>query len=224
MKKAVMIGLCLVVIGFSTLANAGSLAVPVVDTGAPGNTWGTIFVGGGGQDGEISQWLSGRFTLNQAYDIYEMQGYLNVNVQGDIRIAIYSDSIGGPADTPLFSNTFLSRDSGFYGWQGTIGYAGHLDPGTYWISFEAPDNSLFQGGMGMESLSSPVMDAEAYKANMGTGLGWSGWDVAAQNSGYGLGVYARIYGTPVPLPGAFWLLGTGIAGLAAVRKKYTAQA
>ncbi|MBU0965664.1 MAG: VPLPA-CTERM sorting domain-containing protein [Proteobacteria bacterium] len=213
MKRASFIIIFWAVLGFSTVASAAL----VVDTGAPTNSWPAVLITGWGQDDFIiSQWLAGQFTLKQGYDIDEMQGYLGVNVAGEVRITIYSDSQGQP-DTSIFSKTFMSESDQFYGWQGTSGYAGRLDAGTYWIAFEVPVDSPFQGGMGTTGLSSPVMAAEAVNVNM-AGVGWSGWWVVPQDSG--LGVYARIYGNPVPVPGAVWLLGTGLAGLAAVRKKF----
>lgn len=220
MRKFIVL-LCAMSLALGIAANAN--AALIVDTGPPTNGWGALYVGGWGQESEISQWLAGRFTLEQGYDIYEMQGYLSVNVTGEVLVAIYSDNQGRP-DTTLFSKTFMSESDQYpyyYGWQGTSGYAGHLDAGTYWIAFGAPDGSLFQGGMGMNGLFSPVMAAEALKVNMGTGLGWSDWFVVPEGAeDSGLGVYARIYGNPVPLPGAFWLLGTGLAGLSAVRRKF----
>jgi hypothetical protein len=213
MKRASFIIIFWAVLGFSTVANAAL----VVDTGAPTNSWPTSFVGGWGQDDMLSQWLAGQFTLTQGYDIYEMQGYLGVNVAGNVLVTIYSDTQGHPG-TSIFSKTFMSESDQFYGWQGTFGYAGRLDAGTYWIAFEVPVGSPFQGGMGSSGLSSPVMAAEALNVNMGGEAGWSGWWVVPEDSG--LGVYARIYGNPVPVPGAVWLLGTGLAGLAALRKKF----
>ncbi|MBU1194160.1 MAG: VPLPA-CTERM sorting domain-containing protein [Proteobacteria bacterium] len=218
MKRVLFFCVFLIVLGFSNLASA----VLVVDTGAPDNIWPSSFVGGYGQAGNTSQWLAGQFTLDKGYDIYEMQGYLAVNVQGEVLITIYEDSNGRPGDF-VFSKTFMSEDgnSSFYGWQGTSGYAGHLDAGTYWIAFGAPDNSIFEGGMGTSNLISPIMDAEAYRANMGGELGWSDWQVAPLDyPDFGFGVYARIEGSPVPVPGAIWLLGSGIIGLAGLRRKY----
>jgi hypothetical protein len=216
MKKLFLISFFLVVLGFSTFANAAL----IIDTGAPTNGWGTSYVGGWGEDGKISQWLAGKFTLDKEYDIYAMQGYMSVNVQGDVRIAIYSDNAGKPG-TSLFNKTFMSETDQypyFYGWQGTSGYAGHLNAGIYWIAFEVPDGSPFQGGMGSSGLTSPVMTAEEYKAKMATSLVWSDWGVIPQNSG--LGIYARIYGNPVPIPGAFWLFAPGLAGLAVLRRRF----
>lgn len=190
-------------------------AALIVDTGAPTNTWGAWSVVGWGESGKTSQWLAGQFTLKQTYDIYAMQGYLSVNVQDDVRITIYNDNQGTPGAS-LFSKTFMSQTDqypNFYGWQGTSGYAGRLDAGTYWIAFEVPTGSSFEGGMG-NSAYSPVMAVEATKTNMGGDLGWSNWVVYPD---YGPGVYARIEGSPVPLPGAFWLLGPGLVGLAAIR-------
>ena len=203
-------------LGLPTSARADSLNV---DAGPPSNTWPAYFVGGWGQDGFISQSLAGRFTLDQGCDIQAMQGYLSVNVTGEVLITIYSDNQGRP-DAPLFSKTFMSETDQypyFYGWQGSTGYSGHLDAGTYWIAFGAPDGSVFQVGMGTSPLTAPVMAAEATRANMGTGLGWSNWWVAPQDTG--LGVYARIYAA-VPEPGswALWIAGLGLMATAVRRK------
>jgi hypothetical protein len=200
-----MVLLCAVSLAICMAANAN--AALVVDTGPPANKWGTCYVGGG----QTSQWLAGQFTITQGHDIYAMQGYLSVNVADYVLATIYSDNQGLPG-TALFSKTFMSQSANFYGWQGTSGYAGHLDEGTYWIAFSEAPGSLFQGGMGASDLTSPVMAAEALNYNQ------TGWWLVPQDSG--LGVYARIYDTPVPLPGAFWLLGSGLAGLAAARRRF----
>jgi hypothetical protein len=211
LKKFLLL-FCALSLALGITANAN--AALIVDTGPPSNNWGAYYVGGG----QTSQWLAGQFTLAQGYDIYAMQGYLGVNVAGEVQVTIYSDNQGRP-DTALFGKTFMSESDQppyFYGWQGTSGYAGHLDAGTYWIAFGEAPGSSFQGSMGTSPLTSPVMAAEAY--NYYNGQSWSGWWVAPQGSG--LGVYARIYGNPVPLPGAFWLLGPGLVGLAAIRRRF----
>ena len=206
-------------LGFACTAQAALL----VDSGEPTNEWPSLFVGGYGQAGFISQMLAGRFTLNGAHDIYAMQGFLAVNRQGLIEISILSDDAGRPG-APLFSQSFLSATDQFpyyYGWQGSTGFAGHLSAGSYWIAFGAPQGSTFEGGMGSSDLSAPVMQAEATRANMGGDLGWSNWFVTPLDAGpnVGLGVYARIYGNPVPIPAPAWLLGGGLAALVAMRRQ-----
>ena len=198
-------------------------AALLVDTGEPDNVWPSLFVGGYGQAGQISQALAGRFTLNGTHDIYSMQGYLAVNVQGLVQVSILADVDGRPGDT-LMSGTFMSASDQypyFYGWQGTTGVAGRLDAGNYWIAFGAALDSPFQGGMGRTGLAAPVMQAEATMANMGSGLGWSSWFVVPLDSGpdTGLGVYARIYGNPVPVPAAAWMLAGAIVTLAGAARR-----
>lgn len=192
-------------------------AALLFDSGEPGNEWPSLFIGGYGQEGHISQALAGRFTLNGTYDIRAMQGFLAVNAQGLVQISILSDINGRPGDT-LLSGIFMSASDTFpyfYGWQGTSGLAGRLDAGNYWIAFGAPLDSTFEGGMGRADLTAPVMQAEASMTNMGSGLGWSDWFVVPLDSGpgTGFGIYARIYGDPVPVPAALWLLLGGVATL-----------
>jgi hypothetical protein len=148
-----------------------------------------------------------------------MQGYLGVNVTGEVLITIHSDNQGQPG-AELFSKTFTSETDQFpyfYGWQGTTGYSGHLDAGTYWIALGAPDGSVFEGGMGTNNLTAPVMAGEATRANMGTGSGWSNWSVVPQDAG--LGVCARIYAAvPEPASWALWIAGLDLMGTVARRK------
>ena len=208
MKKFLLL-FCAMSLALGIAANAN--AALIVDTGPPANQNGAYLVGV--NSGGTSQWLAGQFTLAQGHDIYAMQGYLETNAAADqALVTIYSDNAGSPG-TALISKTFMSQPLGIYGWQGTSGYAGHLDPGTYWIAFGEAQGSLFYGGMGTNNLGSPVMDAEAWAVD------YAGWNLTG--SSFGLGVYARIYDTAaVPLPGAFWLLSPGLVGLAAIRRRF----
>ena len=195
----------------------------LIDSGEPGNEWPSLFVGGYGQPGHISQVLAGRFVLDGQYDIQSMQGYLAVNLQGLVQISILVDVNGRPGRT-LLSKTFMSETDQypyFYGWQGTSGFAGRLNGGAYWIAFSAAPDSPFQGGMGRADLNAPVMQSEASMVNMGGELGWSNWTVIPLDLGAatGLGIYARIYGDPVPLPAALWLLAAGSVSLLGTRRR-----
>jgi len=194
MRKLLMIfgvlGLCLAMAG-------GAGATFILDTGPNPSTSYFYALGSG-------QWLAGEFTTTQAWQVGAMQGYiLGINA-GEVDVGIYTNQSGLPG-TPLFTKPFQGNYTGLnYAWQGSTGYAGNLAAGTYWIAFTVPTSSAFSGGMGYTPPPSP-MSPEAYHLTS-TGM-WKNYE---------LDLGARI--EAVPVPGAIWLLGSGLLGLAGWRR------
>ncbi len=155
-----------------------------------------------------AQWLAGKFTTTQAWNFGAMQGDIETIAAGLVNITIYSGDGSAPG-TALFTKSFMSEPAGWTDWQGTTGYAGTLPAGDYWISFEVPGSSTFVGGMGWVTPPASPMALEAY--NDFDGTGWNN---------YPLYLSARIEGFPVPVPGAVWLLSSGLIGLAGWKRKF----
>jgi hypothetical protein len=196
--KVIVSLVCVLMLSLFMAGTSG--ATYIVDTGTPSN-------GAIKWQLSTSQCLAGQFTLSSGENIGEMQGWIATAYSaGTMNVSIYSDASGLPGALQ-FTNSFVSQPKGFSGWQGTSGYSGYLKPGTYWIAFEPV---TFWGGMGTNpaNLASPLsLEAFTYQGT---------WNVYP--SGLGLGV--RIEGSPAPLPGALLLLGPGLVGLAAVRRRF----
>jgi probable HAF family extracellular repeat protein len=109
-----------------------------------------------------TQWLAGKFTTTQAWNVGAMRGDISTIAAGAVNVTIYTDASNLPG-TPVFTKTFQSQPAGFKGWQGTNGFAGILAAGSYWIAFEVPASSTFDGDYG--GLTPPLspMSPEAGK-------------------------------------------------------------
>jgi hypothetical protein len=205
MRKLLII-LSLLAVALSMASVAG--ADLIVDTGPNANYFYPLGMFAPGQ------WYAGEFTTTQAWNIGAMQGDIRTIYAGEVAITIYNNN-GGLPGTALFTQTFQSEPDSFEGWQGTTGSAGTLPAGIYWIAFEVPAGSDFYGGFGGQDLRAdpPIplptnpMSLEAYSLDSG-----ATWTNAQLN------LTARIEGSPVPVPGAFWLLGSGLVGLAGLRR------
>jgi hypothetical protein len=161
------------------------------------------------------QWVAGKFTTNQAWNVGAMEGYIRTINAGNVDVVIYAYNGTGttPEGSPLISKTFTSQPAGFKGWQGTTGFAGALAAGDYWIAFQVSDDSTFQGAIGdWVSVPNPL-SSEAYTSN---GV----WLLASEYNLDGRPLYlgVRIEESLVPVPGALWLLGSGLVGLVGWRK------
>jgi hypothetical protein len=164
-------------------------------------------------------WFAGKFTTSQTWNVGAMEGYIRTFTADMVAVSIYTYSGDGtvPAGTPLFTKTFQSQPTGSVGWQGTTGFAGTLAAGSYWIAFEVRDGSTFYGSMGAYAAPpNGAMSPEAYTSN-------GEWLFAPNNLDENIPVpplylSVRIAESQVPVPGALWLLGSGLVGLVGWRK------
>ena len=113
----------------------------------------------------------------------------------------------------LLSESFLSSAPGQETWQGPAPFSLLLTAGSYWLCFEVPATSIFFGTM-KDNAVYPLADAE-YAYSPGTGTYFS----YLPNMGTGFRVYGDA--APVPVPGAVWLMGSGLVGLIGLRRKFS---
>jgi hypothetical protein len=189
-KVAIFRQLLLITIILLTIQNAH--AALLIDTGQ----------GSGGQNLlDPTQYLAAEFTLNQAYQITAVQGWIHIYTTGAVNYKIYSDGGNVPGTTQIYSTQYtipaLSDN-----WYGPSGLTWELSAGTYWLSFE-PISGLFS------SKNSPTYPLSNYAYfNSTLGPSWT------EGSSFGV----RIYAEPVPIPAAVWLLGSGLIGLIGIRR------
>jgi len=207
--RKLLLSLSILSLCLSLAGVAGAVTYNVLNTGNNGLNPEKWFYDVDGSNG-----YAGKFTTTQTWKIEDMQGYFDTTITGGtnhhggvVNINIYTYDPNLPATTLgtfLFGIFFTAADA-TKGWQGTTGYAGTLPAGSYWISFEIPSGSTFYGKIGSTAAQPDPMLDEAYH--------WGKW-----NRDLTPDLSARIAGLPVPLPGAVWLLGSGLLGLVGWRR------
>jgi hypothetical protein len=165
-----------------------------------------------------TQWVAGRFTTDQLWNVGAMQGDIKTNHAGMVNVTIYTNGNNNLPGTALFTKSFQSEPDGFKGWQGTTGFAGTLAAGTYWIAFEP---STFQGGIGGYSWSAKTIPPSPMTLEAVNFVDGAGWRERSGDNRLFPGV--RIESSPVPVPGAVLLLGSGLLRLANYRRRKLAS-
>jgi hypothetical protein len=200
--KTALIGAALSAI---LLAPGMASASFILDTGAPTSTT-------GGSELTNTEWFAAEFTLSNTESISSLSAYLAPLDSTAYQYDIYSGT--GFTTTRATSLVALDQVSATFtttGWNTTNTSGITLGPGTYWVALEITA-SAGRGGTGLDlpstgiSTTSGTAPAQAFAYYSTTG-----GSTFATSSTAAFGI--QIAATPVPLPGAAWLLGSAVAGL-----------
>lgn len=180
----------------------------IVDTGPgpsglPGNLW--AFNGG--------DKFAGQFVLSENTSITAIQGWMGtfVNSSGlDFDVHVYSDTNGLPGPSLFSGSTSAAAPTNVpageqvgFDWNGLSNLNWNLAAGTYWVTFE-----------GTNPLQSALIPGPSTNP-----LAHYAWNSAVTNNTWTTADYLklgiRIDGipSPVPVPSAIWLFGSGLLGL-----------
>jgi hypothetical protein len=140
------------------LAAGNAYAFSIVDSG-PGRD-----SGGSNLDYDYThQWLAQQFTLDQAYRVTSVEGWIGAWIPGTVMLALYTDTPLGPGNE-LFASSF-NVDTRLNAWHGVSGLAWDLSAGSYWAAFEVRDGQSMRGYIGGEPLY--AVGRAAYSRNYG---------------------------------------------------------
>ena len=177
----------------------------VLDTGTPGGSASAL---------SGSQWVAAEFSLSSTEDITSIATYLTAGNTGQANDGytyyIYSPNVIGARAANRPADIVDGPIAGSYtsdGWN-TTSTNFTLGPGNYWLAVQtstAQTKGLFLPSEASATTGTVPATAFAWYSTTGTGSVFS--TTGAPTFGVQIG------GTPVPLPGAAWLFGGGLAGL-----------
>jgi hypothetical protein len=135
-------------------------------------------------------------------EAYLVNNGIGSSLSGIVRIWPYSGPLPVNAQALLSLGFAIPAANLSPGWFGRTDLNVDLNPGTYWFGLM---NAGGDGGVLYPAPQSFVGEASYYSG---------GWTAGEPDFGY------RITGTgtPVPIPGAAWLLGSGLLGLLGYRR------
>ena len=206
MKKS-LVFFCTMLLTFSFIGDGH--AAYIVNTG-PGPT----SIGGYPalyRDSSGYQYLAGEFIIDQSYTVTDIEGWIYNNSESNstATVVIYGDDNSLPNSNEIYSQRF-NVASQSYDFSGASGLSWYLGAGTYWLAFEVRTNDTLQDGWMPTSNDNPASPLDKYAFNY-NGEGWQ--------SSVSTNFAARVQADAVPIPGAFWLLGSGLISIVGIRRK-----
>jgi hypothetical protein len=128
----------------------------IVDTGPadPGPLGWLVGHQFGDETSDAVQSLYAQFAIDRAVTISQIQGWMDVQSSGSVAFSVYTNQAQHPGSS-LFATTatFLSRhppdnnNDPLAEWLGTGRLSWFLQPGSYWVGYEAVQGSPFFAGM-----------------------------------------------------------------------------
>ncbi len=202
MKKKLLVGLVsgMIMMGMTLV----SWADTIVDTGDPIESSGLTLA----NTSSVTQSTAAQFTLSDDYILTDILGNITAFHDGNITLSIYNDNNNTVDNTiALYQDTF-SLDNQDDGWFGVEDESWALNAGTYWVAFEP--GSGFDGYM-----KSDVPNPLDFYAVGAAG----GHYYTLQSYPFGIKINGDAGQQPVPEPATMLLFGTGLAGLAGLRRR-----
>ena len=179
---------------------APAQAATIVDTGTPAGRGVALYP---------NQQLAGYFSLTSATVLTDVQGFMGAaDNPGDVTIAI-SEGSDLPS-TPLYAGTFASVKAASF--QGLSGLNWLLEAGNYWVSFSSTGNN------GMTLGAPDPLSKGAFWQNGQ----WYG--EARSEDSLGVRISGVAAAVPEPATWAMMLLGLGMVGAAARRRRFSVRA
>jgi hypothetical protein len=139
----------LIVVFAALIFSSATCLAYIIDTGKPPIPSDSI--GWSYHSNPSSQaWLSGKISLTGIANITAIKIFMTNKNPGNATITIYADGGEIPdVSRPLFSQNFDTTGDQLnaYGWYGISSVNWNLNPGTYWVAFEARYQDNFYSGV-----------------------------------------------------------------------------
>jgi hypothetical protein len=207
-RKTALIGGALAAV---LLAPGIASASYVLDTGIPTSTSGSLVLTTDG-------WYAAEFTLSTTENISSLSAYLEPYDSTAFQFDIYSGT--NFLTTKVGSLSALETTAATYttpGWNTTdVSYT--LGPGTYWVAVEIT-SSAGRGGTGLDLPTTGISTSTGTASAQAFAFYGSSTESLFTSSSTTPGFGVQIEASPVPLPAAVWLFGSGLAGLAGLRRR-----
>ena len=168
------------------------------------------------------QWLAAEFSTSSAWRITAVEGWIvprgTERLGGPLRISLLSDGGDVPSD-PLFTTSTNIPGVGPAGWYGQSGLNWTIQPGSFWLSFEAlahPGSNSSGASFAMSGTTAAPLanQASAQLLSMCDFRERACWPWTADDDiDIGVRIFAEPAG-PIPEPSSILLVGSAMLGVA----------
>lgn len=181
--------------------------VTIVDTGEPRAG---LLLGAGVIFGDplFYDWFAGEFDVTSPMTITRVEGFIYTETGASAWIKLYDDGGGVPGDQ-LFAADLPLPPTTPYAWTGAD-VSWSVSPGTYWVGFGVAQDAHDRAYIRVSYPPRPLSNEAAYRSSSGAWL---------EVDDLGLGLHVLAETTPVPEPASLLLVGAGVVGLAACRRR-----